>query len=160
MSHETHWKFIENLCLIISKYYLCYCITFLDFISTYTLIMEILYGICRLLGTKMDFRTHKYLFFMPNHLRHFQLIWKILYFVANVVLKFLPTDVPLRFAPPNVLPRTYQRFKKNKMGKKVYVTVQYVQVWVFLKNLSEISTYRRPSDISTCWRSSQSLTYF
>ena len=117
MSHETHWKFIENLCLSISKYYLCYCITYLDFISTYTSIVEILYKISRLLGTKMDFHTHKYLFFMPNHLRHFQLIWRILCFVANVLLKFLPTDVPLRFAPTNVLPTTYQRFKK-KWGKK------------------------------------------
>ena len=91
MSHETHWKFIENLCLSISKYYLCYCITYIDFISSYTSIVEILNKISWLLGTKMDFHTNKYLFFMPNHLRNFQLIWRILCFVANVVLEFLPT---------------------------------------------------------------------
>ena len=123
MSHETHWKFIENLCLSISKYYLCYCITYLDFISTYTSIVEILYKISRLLGTKMDFHTHKYLFFMPNHLRHFQRFEKYCFLLLTWFWNFY---LPM-FLWDSLLPTSFRRLindlKKNGEKSLCYSTI-------------------------------------
>ena len=59
----------------------------------------------------------RYLFFNLTHFRNFQLIWWILFFLANVFLIFPTTD--LRFASNNVLPRTFPWVWK-KMGKKIY----------------------------------------
>ena len=60
-----------------------------------------------------------------------QRIWRILFFHANVFLKFPTTNVPLKFEPSVVLPRPYPRVKKKRAKK--YHRVQYVRVWVFLK---------------------------
>ena len=58
--------------------------------------------------------------------------WFEYFFLLTYFQNFPSTDVPLRFAPTGVLPRTYPQVKK-KWGKKLYIRVQYIRVWVFLK---------------------------
>ena len=80
---------------------------------------------------------------MLNHTWNFHWFGEYCFFLLMCFRDFQPsTDVPRKFEPTDIFPKTFPWVKK-KWWKKIFLRVQYVRVWVFPK--IKIRNFRLPT---------------